>query len=134
MRVYLSIDIEDETRKALADYMTVYCRPLPENFITPSVLVEQMGGTTSNGIDTFVIRLSARAATDAEALETLKKAIAVLEARTQQQYGKLRFSITNSLATWGADPVRPDLKLCTATVQALAHKEPLTIPENLNGG
>lgn len=127
MKVLKSIDIEDEIRKALKDYVTVYVRPLPANFTVPSVLVEQMGGISSNTIDSFLIRLSARAKTDAEANDLIRTALGVLEAQTQAQFGKLRFSIENSLASWGSDPVRPDLKLCTATVQAIAHKEPLTI-------
>lgn len=127
MKILKSIDIEDEIRKALKDYVTVYVRPLPANFTVPSVLVEQMGGISSNTIDSFLIRLSARAKTDAEANDLIRTALGVLEAQTQAQFGKLRFSIENSLASWGSDPVRPDLKLCTATVQAIAHKEPLTI-------
>ena len=130
MNIEVSIDVEDEVRLALKDYVTVYVRPLPENFLTPCVLVEMMGGTSSNTIDNFVIRLGARAATDAEALQLLRVALGVLEAQTKAQFGKLRYSITNSLASWGSDPARPDLKLCTATVQAYAHKEPLTIPES----
>ena len=130
MNIEISIDVEDEVRLALKDYVTVYVRPLPEDFLTPCVLVEMMGGTSSNTIDNFVIRLGARAATDAEALQLLRVALGVLEAQTKAQFGKLRYSITNSLASWGSDPVRPDLKLCTATVQAYAHKEPLTIPES----
>lgn len=127
MKILKSIDIEDEIRKALKDYVTVYVRPLPVNFTVPSVLVEQMGGISSNTIDSFLIRLSARAKTDAEANDLIRTALGVLEAQTKAQFGKLRFSIENSLASWGSDPVRPDLKLCTATVQAIAHKEPLTI-------
>ena len=58
MIINKSIDIEDEVRKALTDYITVYVRPLPEKFTVPSVLIEQMGGTTENTIDNFMIRLS----------------------------------------------------------------------------
>ena len=61
MIINKSIDIEDEIRKALTDYLTVYVRPLPENFSTPSVLVEMLGGTSVNLIDTFTVRLSSRA-------------------------------------------------------------------------
>lgn len=127
MNILKSIDIEDEIRIALKDYVTAYVRPLPENFTVPSVLVEQMGGSGANTIDGFVVRLSARAKTDAEANDLIRTALAVLEAQSQAQFGKLRYSTENSLASWGSDPVRPDLKLCTATVQAYAHKEPLTI-------
>lgn len=127
MNILKSIDIEDEIRIALKDYVTAYVRPLPENFTVPSVLVEQMGGSGANTIDGFVVRLSARAKTDAEANDLIRTALAVLEARSKAQFGKLRYSTENSLASWGSDPVRPDLKLCTVTVQAYAHKEPLTI-------
>ena len=71
MIIYRSIDIEEEIRLALKDYLTVYVRPLPENFSTPSVLIELMGGTTDNTIDTFLVRFSSRAKTDAEALDLL---------------------------------------------------------------
>lgn len=127
MNILKSIDIEDETRIALKDYVTVYVRPLPENFTVPSLLVEQMGGSSANTIDGFLLRLSSRAKTDAEANDLIRTALAVLEAQSQAQFGKLRYSTENSLASWGSDPVRPDLKLCTATVQVFAHKEPLTI-------
>ena len=43
MNIEVSIDVEDEVRQALQDYVTVYVRSLPENFLTPCVLVEQMG-------------------------------------------------------------------------------------------
>lgn len=130
MNVLVSIDVEEELRLALKDYFTVYVRPLPENFTTPSVLIELMGGTSENTIDTFLVRFSARATTDAEALELLRMILGVLKYQTENQAGELRFSSEQSLMSWGSDPIRQDLKLCTATVNVVAHKKPLNIDES----
>ena len=130
MNINKSIDIEDEVRKALTDYITVYVRPLPEKFTVPSVLIEQMGGTTENTIDSFLVRLSARATTEAEALELANVAVGILERQCAVQFGALRHMSQNSLASWGNDPIRPDLKLATATVQVIAHKESFDIEES----
>ena len=67
MKIYRSVDIEDEVRQALNPYATVYVRPLPANFTTPSTLIECVGGTSKDTIDTFSVKLSTRAKTDAEA-------------------------------------------------------------------
>lgn len=130
MNINRSVDIEDEVRKALEPYATVYVRPLPDNFTTPSTLIESVGGTTKDTIDTFSVKLSTRAKTDAEALEELRNVLGILEYLTKNQVGALRFSTENSLASWGSDPIRPDLKLCTATVIVVAHKESFTINES----
>lgn len=127
MKIYRSIDIEDEIRKALKDYFTVYVRPLPENFVTPSTLIELMGGTSSDTIDSFTVRFSSRATTDAEALDLLRNLLGVLKYQTTVQVGELRFSNEQNLISWGSDPIRPDLKLCSATVVVLAHKEQVDI-------
>ena len=120
-------DIEDEIRKALKDYLTVYCRPLPENFSIPSILVTATGGSTENTIDTFMVTLDARAYTDAEADELIRNALGILEKRVADQFGALRSISINSLANWGSDPVRPDLKMRTLTVLVRAHRESLTL-------
>lgn len=120
-------DIEDEIRKALKDYLTVYVRPLPENFTTPSILVTATGGQSENTIDSFMVVLDSRARTDAEADELLRNALGILEARVTEQFGALRSVTINSLANWGSDPVRPDLKLRTMTVMVTAHRESLTL-------
>ena len=130
MIIYRSIDIEEEIRLALKDYMTVYVRPLPENFSTPSVLIELMGGTTDSTIDTFLVRFSSRAKTDAEALDFLRTLLGILEHQAKGQTGELRFSIEQNLISWGTDPVRQDLKLCTATVSVIAHKQKIEIEES----
>lgn len=120
-------DIEDEIRKALKDYLTVYVRPLPENFTIPSLLVTATGGNTANTIDTFMVTLDARATTDAEADELIRNALGILEKRAAEQFGALRSITINSLANWGSDPVRPDLKMRTLTVLVRAHRESLTL-------
>ena len=129
MNILRPCDIENEIRLALAEYFTVYVRPLPVNFPTPSLLITATGGTTANTIDTYTVSIDARAETDAEAFELLSNALGVLEVQAQNQVGALRNAIINSLARWGADPVRPDLKLCTATVLVTAHREAYEISE-----
>lgn len=129
MNILRPVDIEDQIRLALKDTFTVYVRPLPEKFTTPSLLVTAAGGSTDNTIDTFTVSLDARAETDGAAYELLSSALGVLEYQAQHQTGALRNVIINSLARWGTDPVRPDLKMCSATVLVTAHRESATIPE-----
>ena len=130
MNILKPIDIENEVRLALKDYLTTYVRPLPEKFANPSVLVTATGGSSQSTIDTFVVTLDARAETDADAFDTLSTAIGVLEAQAQKQTGALRNVTINSLASWGVDPVRPDLKLCTATVIVTVHRQAQIITTN----
>lgn len=127
MNILKPIDIEDEIRLALKDYFTTYVRPLPATYSLPCVLVSVTGGTTSKTIDTFSVSIDARAETDAEAYDVLSKALGVLEERSNEQYGALRHVVINSLARWGNDPVRPDLKLCTATVLVTCHRDTFTL-------
>jgi hypothetical protein len=129
MNILRPVDIENEIRLALKDYITIYCRPLPAGFATPSILVTATGGNTADTIDTFTVVLDARAETDAEAYDLLSTTIGLLENQTAQQVGALRSVNINSLARWGTDPARPDLKLATATVLMTAHREPFTVPE-----
>lgn len=123
MNINRQIDIEEEIRLALIDYFEAYVRPLPEEYGLPNVLIEQTGGSTSNTIDTFQIKLSVRAKEDAEALETMRNVLGVLEYQIEHQFGSLRHISVNSLASWGSDPARPDLKLCTMTAIVIAHRE-----------
>lgn len=120
-------DIEDEIRKALKDVFTTYVRPLPADFAIPSLLITATGGTTANTVDTFTVTIDARAETDAEADELIRNAIGVLEHQTSQQVGALRFVELNALANWRTDPVRPELKMRTATARVVAHREEYTI-------
>lgn len=120
-------DIEDEIRVALKDYVTAYVRPLPEKFKVPSILIQAVGGDSENTIDTFRVVLDSRAKTDAEASELIRTALGILEAQTSAQVGALRNVTVNSMASWGSDPVRPDLSLCTLTVLVTAHRESLKL-------
>lgn len=130
MNILKQVDIENEVRLALTDYFEAYCRPLPENYGLPCVLIEQTGGSSGNTIDTFQVKLSVRAETEADANECMREVLGVLEVRCEEQFGALRHMSLNSLASWGNDPVRPDLKLCTALVLVTTHREPFTIPES----
>ena len=127
MNILKPVDIEEEIRLALKDYLTAYVRPLPKNYTLPNVLITATGGSTSNTVDTFTVALDARAETDAEAYDLLTTALGVLETQAAEQFGALRHVIINSLARWGTDPVRPDLKLCTATVLVTAHRAPSSV-------
>lgn len=130
MNILRPVDIENEIRLALTNYFQVYCRPLPANYVLPNVLVSCTGGTTRNEVDTFTVVLDARAETDASAYALLSDALGVLAEQANRQVGALRNVSINSLARWGSDPVRPDLKLCTVTVLVVAHREAATISES----
>lgn len=123
MIINRSIDVEDEVRQALSGYVKAYCRPLPKDFTVPSILVQQVGGTDANTIDSFEVVLDARAETDAEANETLRNAIGILKAVTASQTTALRHVSVNSSGSWGNDPVRPDLAMCSARIRVIAHEE-----------
>ena len=130
MNILKPVDIEDECRNALKDFITTYNRPLPANYTLPNVLVTATGGSSKDTIDTFTVVLDARAETDAEAVDVLTTAIGLIEAQASLQVGALRSVFINSLYRWGNDPVRPDLKLCSATVLVTAHRQSFTIPES----
>ena len=129
MKINRSIDIEDAIRAALASHMTAYCAPLPESFTTPSILVSMAGGDsekTASGrgkVDTFTVALDARAKTEEEALTYLRNAVAILEVERGTGISHIE---TNSLYSWGVDPVRPDLAMCSATLLVTAHREEVT--------
>lgn len=123
-----SVDIEDEIRIALKDYMTAYCRPLPANFSTPCVLITQVGGTDESGfVDAVDIVLDARAKNSADANETLRNAVAILRAIAGKQNTAIRHVEVNSSGSWGNDPVRPDLAMYSARIRVWAHLEETTI-------
>lgn len=123
MIINRSIDVEDEVRQALSGHIRAYCRPLPKDFTVPSILVQQVGGTDANTIDSFEVVLDARAETDAEANETLRNAIGILKAVVANQTTALRHVSVNSSGSWGNDPVRPDLAMCSARIRVIAHEE-----------
>lgn len=130
MNIKRPVDVENEIRLALTDYFETYNRPLPANYSLPCLLISCTGGTTRHEVDTFTVVLDARAETDAAAYNLLSDALGVLEEQAKRQVGALRNVIINSLARWGSDPVRPDLKLCTATVLVTCHRETATISES----
>ena len=123
-----SVDIEDEVRIALKDYMTAYCRPLPSNFSTPCILITQVGGTDQSGqIDEFDVTLDARAKDAADANETLRNAIGILRKAAGDHNTAIRHVEVNSSGSWGNDPVRPDLSMYSARIRVWAHLETTTI-------
>lgn len=122
MIINKSIDIENEIRLALSDYMTVYCRPLPAEYDIPHILVTQVGGTDRHTIDTFEVVLDSRAETEADALDYLNTAKGILKAVARMQTTALRYIDENSSGSWGQDPVRPDLAMCSARLSVVAHQ------------
>lgn len=123
MIIDISCDIEDEVRKALSPFFEVYVRPLPATYGLPCILVQQVGGTELNKIDTFDVVLDIRAATNGDAMVTMRSAIGVLKAVAKNQTTALRFVEINSSGSWGNDPVRPDLCMCSARLRIVAHIE-----------
>lgn len=123
-----SVDIEDEIRKALKNYMTAYCRPLPANYSLPCILITQIGGSDVEGqVDTFNVTLDARAKESADANETLRNALGILRKVTEEQTTPLRHIVVNSSGNWGSDPVRPDLAMYSAQISVVVHQETITI-------
>lgn len=123
MRISRSIDVEDAIREALAPYVTIYCRPLPKEFATPSILVQQVGGGDTDTIDAFDVALDSRAQNEAEALEYLRNAIGILKEVAKLQTSEIRNVTVNTSGSWGVDPVRPELAMCSARIRVIAHLE-----------
>ena len=122
MTINKSVDIENEVRNALISYQTVYCRPLPAEYDLPNILVTQVGGTDSQTIDTFDVVLDSRAEVEADAIDYLNAAIAILKSVAKEQTTALRYVTVNTSGSWGADPVRPDLAMCSARLAIVAHQ------------
>ena len=127
MVIQRMIDIEDEVRKALSGHLTVYCRPLPKNFQMPCILVSKTGGFDEKQIDHMEIVLDSRADTEYNADLTLRNAIGILKAVSAEQTTAIRHVQVNSSGSWGQDPVRPDIALCSASLTCWAHPESITI-------
>lgn len=130
MNIKRSIDIEDEIREALFPYLVAYCRPLPKTYTLPNILVSQVGGSEADQIDTFEVVLDSRAEDDVTALRTLRNAVALLRAIAAEQTTALRHVVVNSSGSWGRDPVRPDLAMCSARLRITVHLEDVTFPES----
>ena len=127
MTINKSIDVENEVRTALTDYQTVYCRPLPAEYNLPHILVTQVGGTDYQTVDTFEVVLDSRAETEAEALDYLNTAIAILKQVAREQTTALRYVTVNSSGSWGNDPVRPDVAMCSARLSIVAHQQSMEV-------
>ena len=123
MIINKSIDIEEEIRTALAPYLTAYCRPLPAEYSLPNILVTQVGGTDTDRIDTAEVVLDSRAETEAEAVDCLNTAKAILIQTAKEQTTALRHVVVNTSGSWGNDPVRPDLAMCSARLSVTAHQQ-----------
>ena len=122
MRINKSIDIENEVRIALSPYITRYCRPLPAEYALPHILVTQVGGRIDSTIDTFSVVLDSRAGTEATALATLNTAIGILKQVAKEQTTAVRHVTVNTSGSWGNDPIRPDLAMCSARIEVVAHQ------------
>lgn len=129
MIINTSIDIENEVRIALSPYITAYCRPLPEEYALPNILVTQVGGRVDSTIDTFSVVLDSRAETDAEAKDALNKAVGILVQVAKEQTTALRHVTLNSSGSWGNDPARPDLAMCSARLEIVAHQTTMEVTE-----
>lgn len=127
MIINKSIDIEDEIRAALTGYLAVYCRPLPAEYSLPHILVTQVGGTDSQTIDRFEVVLDSRAETEASAIDYLNTAIGILKQVAKEQTAALRHVVVNSSGSWGQDPVRPDLAMCSARLEVVAHQTKMEV-------
>lgn len=125
----IPIDFEDEVRKILSGKYTAYVKPLPQNFTMPCILVTQVGGRTEytwagvGELDAADITLDSRAETDVEALDTLRNAIGYLEEQVSKQTTPLLMVEVNTISSTINDPVRPDLKLCTARILTRARRK-----------
>ena len=127
MNIQIAIDIEEELRSALAGYFNVYVRPLPADYSLPNLLIQQVGGSEENTISTFEVTIDSRAEIEADALEQLNKAIGVLEQIAKNQTTAIRNVTINTYGSWGTDPIRPDLAMCSARLRVVAHKKIETI-------
>lgn len=127
MNINIPIDVEDEVRKALSPYITTYCRPLPKEFSVPCILSSKTGGGDNDTIDRFMVSLDSRAKTEAEADLTLRKAIGILKASAALHETPIKHITVNSSGSWGVDPVRPDLCMCSATIEVIAHETTMEV-------
>ena len=127
MQIQTSVDIEYEVQKILDTYMTAYCRTLPADFETPCILVTKVGGSDVDTIDSAEIVLDSRAQRESQAVDLLNKAIGVLRKISRESTTPVRHIRVTSSGSWGVDPVRPDLAMCSARLSVTAHLENTTI-------
>ena len=127
IQIQTSVDIEYEIQKILASYMTVYCRPLPAGFTMPCILVTKVGGSDRDTIDNTEIVLDSRAERESQAIALLNKAVGILRKVSRESTTPVRHIQVTSSGSWGVDPVRPDIAMCSASVNVTAHLETITI-------
>lgn len=127
MQIQTSVDIEYAIQQILDAYMAAYCRPLPADFTTPCILVTQVGGSDRDTIDNFQIVLDSRAQRASQAIALLNKAVGILRKVAKDSTTAVRHVQVTSSGSWGADPVRPDLAMCSARLTVTAHLETTTI-------
>ena len=127
MNIRIPIDVEDEIRLTLSDYITTYCRPLPKDFTLPCILVTKSGGEDSDTIDRIRVSLDARAKTEAEAGRILRTAIGILKACAALHTTQIKHVNVTSSGSWGVDPVRPDICMCTAALEVVAHQTTMEV-------
>lgn len=125
-----SKDVEELIRSILAKAFTAYCPPLPAEYTTPCLLVQSVGGSSDASscgaakIDHYTVTVDSRANTEVDALDCLQKAVALLESKSGTE---LSHVAVNSLYSWGSDPVRPDLAMCSATIIVTTHRDEVTL-------
>lgn len=123
MKIKRVIDVEEEIRSNLSDYMTTYVRPLPDDFTVPSILITAVGGSEANEISAFDVTVDSRANDEETAQLNLRNAVGIIQAIAESQQTALRYVTVNTLMSWGRDPVRQELAMCTARIRVYAHKE-----------
>lgn len=123
MEILRSVDIEDVVRLVLTEHITTYCRPLPKDPTLPCILVSQVGGSDLNRVDTFEVVLDSRADNESMALLTLRNALGILRQAEEAKNTPINHIRVNSSGSWGSDPVRPDLAMCSARIRVTAHLE-----------
>jgi hypothetical protein len=127
MQIQTSVDIEYEVQKILDTYMTAYCRPLPADFTMPCILVTKVGGSDRDTIDSTEIVLDSRALREPQAVDLLNKAVGILRKIARESTTPVRHIQVTSSGSWGVDPVRPDIAMCSARLSVTAHLENTTI-------
>ncbi len=123
MEIERSIDVEEAIRASLTPYIKTYVRPLPKDFEIPSILVTAVGGTEANTINTFDVTLDSRAEDEETALENLRNAVGIVKEIAKSQSTALRYVSVNTLGSWGRDPIRPELAMCSSRLRVIAHTE-----------
>lgn len=127
MQIQTSVDFEYEVQKILETYMTAYCRPLPANFTMPCILVTKVGGSDRDTVDSAEIVLDSRAPRESQAVALLNKAVGILRKISRESTTPIKHIQVTSSGSWGVDPVRPEIAMCSARMSVTAHLETTNI-------